>query len=104
MTAQSELHTLAVKVGEISGQLREVIHTTNNMAQKVDGLTERLLTAPTAADFEKLSKRVDALEAKEDRRDGATGLGAAILKSPVLGWAVGIVVAAIAAIKGGLIR
>lgn len=104
MTQQADMHTLAVKVGEISGQLREVIHTTNNMAQKVDGLTERLLTAPTAADFEKLSKRVDALEAKEDRRDGATGLGAAILKSPVLGWAVGIVVAAIAAIKGGLLK
>lgn len=104
MTAQSELHTLAVKVGEISGQLREVIHTVNNVAQKVDGMTERLLTAPTSSDFEKLSKRVDALEAKEDRRDGATGLGAAILKSPVLGWAVGIIAAALAAIKGGLLK
>lgn len=61
MTAQAELHTLAVKVGEISGQLRELIHSSNNMAQKIDGLTERILTAPTAADFEKLSARVTAL-------------------------------------------
>lgn len=104
MTAQSELHTLAVKVGEISGQLREIVHSQNNMSMKLDGLTEKLLTAPTQADFQKLAARVDALEAKEDRRDGATGLGAAILKSPVLGWAVGIVVAAIAAVKGGLFR
>lgn len=100
MTAQTEIGTLAVRVGEISGQLREVIHSVNNMAQKVDGMTERLLAAPTAADFEKLSKRVDALEREKDRRDGATGFGLAILKSPVVGWLVGIAATALTAIKG----
>ena len=104
MTTQTEISSLAVKVGEISGQLREVIHTVNNMAQKVDGMTERLFTAPTAADFEKLSKRVDALEAEKNRNDGAKGFGLAVLKSPVVGWIVGIATAALAAIKGGMFK
>ena len=51
MTAQTEIGTLAVKVGEISGQLRELIHQQNNMAMKLDGLTERMLTSPTQADY-----------------------------------------------------
>lgn len=104
MTAQSELHTLAVKVGEISGQLREVIHTVNNMAQKVDGMTERLLTAPTAADLEKLSKRVDALEADKDRNDGAKGVFAGVMKSPAAAWIAAIIGVLYGTIKGGLIR
>lgn len=104
MTAQSELHSLAVKVGEISGQLRELIHNNNNMATKVDGILRQSLLAPSAEDYAQLAQRVATLEAKENRRDGATGLGAAILKSPVLGWIVGIVVAAFAAIKGGLFK
>lgn len=104
MTTQTEISSLAVKVGEISGQLREVIHSVNNMAQKVDGMTERLLTAPTTADFEKLSKRVDALEAEQHRSDGAKGLGLAVLKSPAVGWLVGILAAALAAIKGGMFK
>jgi hypothetical protein len=67
MTQQADMHTLAVKVGEISGQLRELIHNQNNMAQKIDGMTERLLTGPTAEDFAKLHARVDKLEAERDR-------------------------------------
>lgn len=107
MTTQTEISTLAVKVGEISGQLREVIHTVNNMAQKVDGMTERLLTSPTTADFEKLSKRVDALEAERHRNDGAKGVFAAILRSKAFGVVVTALVSvagAILAVREGLVR
>ena len=104
MTTQTEISTLAVKVGEISGQLREVIHTVNNMAQKVDGMTERLLTSPTTADFEKLSKRVDALEAERHRNDGAKGVLGAVMKSPVAAWIAAVVAAAYGAFKGGLLK
>lgn len=107
MTTQTEISTLAVKVGEISGQLREVIHTVNNMAQKVDGMTERLLTSPTTADFEKLSKRVDALEAEKNRSDGAKSVLAAVLQSKVFGVVVTALVSvagAILAVREGLVR
>ena len=107
MTTQTEISTLAVKVGEISGQLREVIHTVNNMAQKVDGMTERLLTSPTTADFEKLSKRVDALEAERHRNDGAKGVFSAILQSKAFGvfvTAILSVAGAIVAVKEGLTK
>ena len=107
MTTQTEISTLSVKVGEISGQLREVIHTVNNMAQKVDGMTERLLTSPTTADFEKLSKRVDALEAERHRNDGAKGVFAAILQSKAFGMVVTAALSAFAAlmaVKEGLTK
>lgn len=104
MTQSNELNALAVKVGEISGQLREVIHSVNNMAQKVDGMTERLLTSPTTADFEKLERRVEALEAERHRNDGAKGVLGAVMKSPVAAWIAAVVAAAYGAFKGGLIK
>lgn len=104
MTQQADMHTLAVKVGEISGQLRELIHNQNNMAQKIDGMTERLLTGPTAEDFAKLHARVDKLEAERDRNDGAKGVFAGILKSPVAAWIAAIVAAVFGAIKGGYLK
>ena len=107
MTAQTEISTLAVKVGEISGQLREVIHSVNNMAQKVDGMTERLLTSPTTADFEKLERRVEVLEAERHRNDGAKGVFSAILQSKAFGMVVTAALSAFAAlmaVKEGLTK
>lgn len=104
MTGGQDIQTLAVKVGEISGQLREMYHAQNNMAQKVDFLTEKALLAPTTASLDELTKRIDALESERDRRDGATGLGAAILKSPAVGWLVGLAAAALAVVKGDVLR
>ena len=104
MTAQSELHTLAVKVGEISGQLREIVHSQNNMSMKLDGLTEKLLTAPTQADFQKMTARVEALEAEKNRNDGAKGVFLGFLKSPAAAWFAAFVAALYGAIKGGIVR
>jgi hypothetical protein len=104
MTAQTEIGTLAVKVGEISGQLRELIHQQNNMAMKLDGLTERMLTSPTRADFEKLEQRVEALEAERHRSDGVRGFVLGVMRSPVAAWAVAAGAALFAAFKGDVIR
>lgn len=71
-------------LGEIRGQLRELIHSTNNTGMKVDAL----------------AMRVSALEAADQRRQGATGLLQTILKSPALGWLVGAVVTAWAILTG----
>lgn len=111
MTTQAELHTLAVKVGEISGQLRELIHGYDNLSMKMDGVVERLLTAPAHADIEKIVARVeavaarlDALEAKEDQRTGERGVVMAILRSPPFMAIVGAIAGAIAALKTGVLK
>lgn len=111
MTQQSDIHTLAVKVGEISGQLRELVHSQNNMSMKLDGLTERLLTAPTHADIEKLNLRLDALaarldllEATRDRNDGAKGVLAAIMQSRPIAWFAATAGGAYIAIDKGLFK
>ncbi len=104
MTQSAELNALAVKVGEISGQLREVVHSVNNMAQKVDGMSERMLTSPTQADFQSLAARVALLEAEKNRTDGAKGVFAAVMRSPMAAWAAAIIAAIWGAFKGGLLK
>lgn len=104
MTQSAELNALAVKVGEISGQLREVVHSVNNMAQKVDGMSERMLTSPTQSDFQALAARVAALEADKNRSDGAKGVLAAVMRSPMAAWGAAIIAAIWGAFKGGLIK
>lgn len=73
-------------LGEIRGQLREIIHGNNNLQQS--------LTA--------LGLRVAALEAKENRREGAHGLLNTVLKSPTLGWIVGAATTVWALVTGRL--
>ncbi|WP_162928332.1 hypothetical protein [Sphingopyxis terrae] len=104
MTQQTDMHTLAVKVGEISGQLREMIHRQSNMEQKLDGLVERGFKSATTDDIEKLTRRIEALEAEKNRNDGAKGVFASILKSPVAAWVAAIVAAVFGAIKGGYLE
>lgn len=104
MTQASDIHTLAIKVGEISGQLRELIHKQNNMEQKLDGLVDRGFRSATTEDIDRLAKRIDALEAKNDRDDGARGVFAAILQSRFAAWAAAAVAVAYAAIKGDVIK
>ena len=104
MTQQTDMHTLAVKVGEISGQLREMIHRQSNMEQKLDGLVERGFKSATTDDIEKLTRRIEALEAEKNRSDGAKGVFAAFLKSPVAAWCAAIVAAVFGAIKGGYFK
>ena len=64
-----------VMLGEMRGQLKEIIHTTNNTAQKVDGVVRdvaemRGLPAMVTA----LTARVTALETERNRRDGASSI------------------------------
>lgn len=100
MPDPADLGALALAVGEMRGQMRELVHQQNNMAQKIDFLTEKALLAPTAAQVEALTKRVDALEAEKDRNDGAKGVFAAILKSPTAAWIAAIIASLIAIYRG----
>lgn len=95
----SDIGALALAVGEMRGQLRELVHQQGNMAQKIDLLTEKALLAPTMAQIEALSKRVDTLEAHKDRDDGAKGLIASVLQSRFAAWAAAAVAAVYAFIQ-----
>ena len=75
---------IALLLGEIRGQMRELIHSTNSAGMKIDAL----------------AARVSALEAEHNRRQGATNLLQALLKSPAFGWLVGIAVSAWAILSG----
>lgn len=100
----SDIGALSLAVGEMRGQLREMIHGQNNMAQKVDMLAEKAWQAPTAAQYDALSKRIDALEAAKDRDDGAKGVFAAILQSKTFGGIIAALFAGYVAIKEGLFK
>ena len=75
---------IALLLGEIRGQMRELIHSTNNAGMKIDAL----------------AARVSALEAEHNRRQGANNVVQALLKSPAVGWLVGIAVSAWAILSG----
>lgn len=83
--AQPDLETgVPYLLGQIQGQLRELIHSSNNNGQRLEAL----------------SVRVAALEASNDRREGAAGIVSMILKSPMIGWFVGVAVSAWALLSG----
>lgn len=71
-------------LGQIQGQLRELIHSSNNNGQRLEAL----------------SSRVAALEASNDRREGANGVIQSIMKSPAIGWLVGAAITAWAILTG----
>ena len=75
---------IALLLGEIRGQMRELIHSTNNAGMKIDAL----------------AARVSALEAEHNRRQGANNVVQALLKSPAVGWLVGIAASAWAILSG----
>lgn len=114
MSNPTDTASIAFALGKIDGQMREVIHTQNNMVQKVDGIAEKLFTAPTREDYDKLGNkmdaaiaRIDALEGVNDRSDGAKSLAMRVLESKAFGvimTALFSVVAALAALKGGIVK
>lgn len=88
MTQATDFASLSMTLGEVRGQLREVIHTMNNTAQKIDALTREVVEAKgLPADLAALEVRLGMaearlalLEAAENKRVGAMGLGNWLLK------------------------
>lgn len=109
-----DLGALLLAVGRLEGRVGEIVHGQNDMRQKVDGIAEKVLTAPTRDDYDKMGARVDgaisridALEAAKDRDDGAKGVIARIAESRAFGVVVTALLsalAALAALKGGLVK
>ena len=95
--------SIAFTMGKIEGQLKELIHQSNNTAQKVDALaTLAAISSALPADIAAMNVRVTALEVDRNKRDGATGVIAVILRSPTFGWIVGGATALWALVTGRL--
>lgn len=108
-------------LGEIRGQQREMVHVMNNLSQKMDALSREVIglgplaadvaevkvrigtlerEAAAAAEVAALEVKVNALETERNRREGASGLLLAILRSPALGWLTGAAITAWAILTG----
>lgn len=88
-------------LGEMRGQLREMVHSVNNLSTKFDALTREVIgLGSMAADIGALKAKVEALEADKNQREGATGMIGFVLKSPAIGWLVGAAISAWAVLTG----
>lgn len=77
----------AMMLGEMRGQLRELIHNQNNQVMKNDAIARALAKLESLPeDIAEIKDRLTALERDKDRRDGAMGFGSWLLKSPVVAW------------------
>lgn len=81
------IDTTGMMLGEMKGQMRELIHNVNTLSAKMDSLTERVVgAAGLPAKVKELEDRVAALEADKNKRDGAMSFGGWLLRSPMIGW------------------
>jgi hypothetical protein len=72
-------------LGELRGQVRELVHGVNNLSGKFDALTREVIAlGPIAADIQKLKSDVEELKTAGNRQLGAVATITTILHSPVL--------------------
>ena len=99
----TNLQALTMAVGEIRGQMRELVHASNNNAQALNGMSTSIAKLETTPErIAALEIRITALEAADHKRSGAMGLGAWLLKSPMVGWLIGAAFAVWSLLKGKL--
>jgi hypothetical protein len=98
----------AMILGEMRGQLREVVHGLNNLSQKFDGLTREVVALGALATMvgkleammETMDARVKMLENARSAHSASTSTLKMILNSPLVGWLFLAAVAVWVAIKG----
>ena len=81
--------SMTLAVGRMEGQLREVVHTVNNLAQKFEDVARAVdktshipgAVAENKTAIAALEIRVTSLEASENRRAGAIGLSTWFIKT-----------------------
>lgn len=99
--AENESMSQDMVLGELRGQVRELIHSVNNLTQNVMGLTREVSALGTlATTLAELQGRLAIVEAKQHQSDGAKGVWAELLKSPFLAWLFSIAVAVYVFVKG----
>lgn len=81
--------SMALMLGEMRGQLRELVHQVANLAQKFEDVAKTVdgskhipgLISENKTEIETLKARVTKLETSESERRGAIGLSAWIFKT-----------------------
>jgi hypothetical protein len=72
-------------LGELRGQVRELVHSVNNLNGKFDALTREVVAlGPLAADIASIHVRLNKLEDDSNQQTGALNILKIILTSPVL--------------------
>lgn len=109
MTETTESHgQMLLMLGELRGQMKELIHSVNNSAHLINGLTDKVNKSEGLPDAIKATDlkiaahevRITALEASENRRVGAVGLGSWIMKALPLVGSMGLGAALVKLIGG----
>lgn len=72
-------------LGELRGQVRELVHGVNGLNMKVDGLTREVVAlGPLGADIAEIKARLAKLERSDGEQSGAFNILKLILTSPVV--------------------
>lgn len=72
-------------LGELRGQVRELVHGVNNLSAKFDGLTREVVAlGPLAADISEIKQRLAKLEENDNRTTGGLETLKLILTSPIV--------------------
>lgn len=103
-----EANQNAMILGEMRGQLREVVHSMNNLSQKFDGLTREVVALGALATIvgrleaqaEALDVRLKLVESNQKAVSTTASNFKAVVNSPVIGWLFLFAVAVYAALKG----
>lgn len=95
MTQHTDMQTLIMAMGEVKGQVRELVHATNNNTQASNHMANSIAKLEMLpAEITDIKARLTALEIAENRRAGAMGFG---------GWIISVLpMSAVAAIVTGL--
>lgn len=103
---------MAKELGEIRAELREIIHDKLNDSQRREAVARSLshlekipeqlskLSEDFHSEMREIKKRLTSLETDKAERAAQGRLWVLLLKSPAVGWAVGIVLAAVAYMTG----
>jgi hypothetical protein len=76
-------------LGELRGQVRELVHSVNNLSTKFDGLTREVIAlGPLAVQIAEIKAKVEKLETANLQHTGAKNLVVWFLQSPLIGWLV----------------
>ena len=90
-------------LGELRGQMRELIHQGGNMGMKVDSLMEQSVAMrDIPARLDQIATRLTTLETEKHMRAGAKSLGEWLLRTPILGWLLALVASGYVIVKDKL--
>jgi hypothetical protein len=87
---------LALALGQIQGQLKELVHSVANQSQREEAMGRAIAELKNIPDdireikssLSALSNRMTQIEMKDQREEGGRGVILTILKSPTVAWVI----------------